>query len=65
MGIIRNITVIYPLSDSNKSEINNWLKSDSHLPKNLCYLLHLKPFQNHEKKKAFLFRLKSSFRSKI
>ena len=37
------------------------LKSDSHLPKNLGYLLDWKPFKNYEK--CFLFRLKSFFRS--
>ena len=37
------------------------LKSDSHLPKKLCSLLHWKPFKNDEK--GFLFHLQSSFRS--
>ena len=37
------------------------LKSDSHFPKKLCYLLHWKPFKKDEK--CFLFHLKSSFRS--
>ena len=37
------------------------LKSDSHLPKKLRYLLHWKPFKSYEK--CFLFHLKSSFRS--
>ena len=36
------------------------LKSDSHLPKKLCYLLHWKTFKNHDK--CFLFHLKISFR---
>ena len=35
------------------------LKSDSHLPKNLCCLLDWKPFRNDEK--CFLFHLKSFF----
>ena len=40
---------------------NNYcLKSDSHLPKKLCYLLNWKPFKNDEK--SFLFHLKSFFR---
>ena len=37
------------------------LKSDSHFPKKLCYLLQWKPFKKGEK--CFLFHLKSSFRS--
>ena len=37
------------------------LKSYSHLPKKMCYLLHWKPFKIDEK--YFLFHLKSSFRS--
>ena len=37
------------------------LKSDSHLSKKLCDLLHRKPIRNDEKR--FLFDLKSSFRS--
>ena len=37
------------------------LKSGSHLFKNICYLLQLKPFENNEK--CFLFHLKTSFRS--
>ena len=39
------------------------LKSDSHLPKNLCYLFDLKPFKNDEK--CFLLHLKKSFRSQV
>ena len=35
------------------------LKSDFHLPKNNCYLLHWKPFKDHEE--CFLFHFKSSF----
>ena len=37
------------------------LKSDSHLPKKVCYLLDWEPFKNDQK--CFLFYLKSSFRS--
>ena len=37
------------------------LKSYSHLPKKLFYLLQSKPFKNDEN--CFLFHLKSSFRS--
>ena len=39
---------------------NSLLKSDSHLPKNFCYFLDLKPFKKDEK---CLFHLNSSFRS--
>ena len=35
------------------------LKSDSHLQKKLCYLLHWKPLKNDEK--WFLFHLKALF----
>ena len=37
------------------------LKSDSHLPKKLFYLLQSKPFKNDEK--SFLFHIKSAFHS--
>ena len=39
----------------------NSLKSDSHLPKNLHYLLQRKPFKNDEK--SFLFYLENSLYS--
>ena len=48
----------------NKNKTNQQrcpLKSDSHLPKQLFYLVQRKPFKNNEK--CFLFHLKSSFRS--
>ena len=40
-----------------------YLKSDSHLPKKLCYLLHWKPFRNDEK--YYFFYLESCFFLKI
>ena len=44
-------------------EFNVILKSDSHLPKKLCYLLHWKPFK--KMKNAFYFILKALFILKI
>ena len=49
------------LSDDTFSYLLFDLKSDSHVPKKLYYLLHWKPFENDEKR--FFFYLKSTFSS--
>ena len=53
--------LIYIFNYHQNLQIDLSLKSNSHLPKNLCYLFHWKPFKNDET--CFLFHLKSSFHS--
>ena len=71
-GLIRklrkHIITMHILPNISRSKCNQilrfgHLKSDFHLPKQLCYLLHWKPFKTYGK--CFLFHLKSSFRSQV
>ena len=60
-SVILKLKGIVNLLSRNSKKIYLTLKSDSHLPKKMRYLLHWKSFKNDEE--CFLSHLKISFRS--